>query len=457
MDHTAPDLIRRADIEYVLESVANARCCSIVGVSNMGKSHLLRVMSAPGTLNRVLGNRAGQFLFVYIDFNLMLNVSEQGFYELIMRSILAELEAAHLRDLSTRVRQAYQGVIAPTIPLAVSLSFLDGLTVVMTSLKRRLVLLCDAFNEPFAALDGRVFLNLRGLKDRYPQDICYVTVTEQRLRHMRQDHSAFEFAELFDHNTHFLRPLERSEALLLIDEIATAQGIQFTPQETDFAWTQAGGHPGLLEVVCQTLAEARQMRLDSMAGDQALKRVRELLDNDPNVRAECAELWNDLSDPERQNLVTSLDGIAANGSDESWRALSERGVLIPSDDGTARVFGQLFRDFAYRQKMINQRNIRGLRIDVEAGEVRVDGKPVRDLTDQEYRLLLLLYGNIDRTCDKYKIVQAVWSEAFIDEVDDARIEKLISRVRQKIEPDANEPKFLLTVRGRGYKLSSHQE
>jgi len=49
-------------------------------------------------------------------------------------------------------------------------------------------------------------------------------------------------------------------------------------------------------------------------------------------------------------------------------------------------------------------------------------------------------------------VENVWGQQFIDEVDDARIEKLISRLRAKIEPDVTKPRYLLSVRGRGYKL-----
>jgi len=48
----------------------------------------------------------------------------------------------------------------------------------------------------------------------------------------------------------------------------------------------------------------------------------------------------------------------------------------------------------------------------------------------------------------------VWGEEYIDEVDDARIDKLVSRLRQKIEPDPSESRYLTTIRGRGYKLSS---
>ena len=54
--------------------------------------------------------------------------------------------------------------------------------------------------------------------------------------------------------------------------------------------------------------------------------------------------------------------------------------------------------------------------------------------------------------DKYTIVTNVWGENYLDSVDDARIEKLVSRLRSKLEPDVAEPRYLTTLRGRGYKL-----
>jgi len=82
----------------------------------------------------------------------------------------------------------------------------------------------------------------------------------------------------------------------------------------------------------------------------------------------------------------------------------------------------------------------------------VNGEEIPTLTDLEYRLLLLLYGQLDKICDKYQIVEAVWGDEYIDQVDDARIDKLLSRLRAKIEPDPRNPRYIMTIRGRGYKL-----
>jgi DNA-binding response OmpR family regulator len=77
------------------------------------------------------------------------------------------------------------------------------------------------------------------------------------------------------------------------------------------------------------------------------------------------------------------------------------------------------------------------------------------LTDLEYRLLEALNSRRDKLTDKYQIVTAVWGEKYLGEVDDARVEKLVSRLRSKIEADPAEPRYLLTQRGRGYKLLSN--
>jgi two-component system response regulator RegX3 len=118
------------------------------------------------------------------------------------------------------------------------------------------------------------------------------------------------------------------------------------------------------------------------------------------------------------------------------------------------IFSQVFADFVMRRGRGTEIEARGVFVDADSGDVWVDGVRIPVLTDLEFRLLSLLDERVDKITDKYRIVTAVWGESYLGEVDDARVEKLVSRLRSKIEPDPSNPLYLITQRGRGYKLLS---
>ena len=176
--------------------------------------------------------------------------------------------------------------------------------------------------------------------------------------------------------------------------------------------------------------------------------AREALDDHPLIRAECAKMWSQLSEGERNALIAELREEPADP--EMIAQLRWQRLL---DDGSESVLvGNVWRTFVRRQALTRPDAIRGITVDIDSGEVYVDGRKCEPLTDLEYKLLLLLYGRLNKIVDKYTIVTNVWGETYLDNVDDARIEKLVSRLRSKLEPNAEEPKYLTTLRGRGYKL-----
>jgi len=176
--------------------------------------------------------------------------------------------------------------------------------------------------------------------------------------------------------------------------------------------------------------------------------VREQFDRDLTVQSECRKLWDDLTESHQEALM-AIVGAEESIDERALDSLRNKGLLRPGDD---LLFSPIFEGFVRRQRLTRRRRVEGVRIDVESGSVWVNGRQTPTLTDLEYRLLLLLYGRLDKICDKYQIVEAVWGEEYIDQVDDARIDKLLSRLRAKIEPDPRQPQYLITVRGRGYKL-----
>lgn len=430
--------VRTDEIKLILDHIHNAACCSLVGLSNMGKSALLRAIRECGP-GRLPPN-SPETLFVYIDFNLMVGMSDQAFYELVLRSVRTALNFPEAGPTQQRIQEAYHQVVDSSNPFLVPLGFNEGIIALCETLNRRIVLLCDEFDEPFTHLDQRVFLNLRALYDRYPRKLVYVVATEKRLEEIRQGSEVGEFAELFAHQVLYLHPLKRHETATVIHEL----GLNPTEEDTTFIWRQTGGHPGLLEAVCHLLLESK---ISITEDDYGL--ILDKLDNDLSVRDECAKLWNALN-PAQQ--TTLLDFVGGEGVDRrQLEPLVRQGILREQDQGI-EVFGDLFAGFVRRQRLVKTPYVPGVHIDVDSGEVWVDGRLVPTLTDLEFKLLLLLYGRMGKLCDKYQIVESVWGEEYIDQVDDARIEKLVSRLRKKLEPDAEEPYYLQTVRGRGYRL-----
>ena len=93
-----------------------------------------------------------------------------------------------------------------------------------------------------------------------------------------------------------------------------------------------------------------------------------------------------------------------------------------------------------------------IRVDSLHNEVNINGKTVR-LTPTESKLLHLLAVNASNVCTASQIVTHIWG--FGNDGDTCLIKAHIRHLRQKIEPDASKPTYILTVPGVGYTLIRH--
>lgn len=445
---TSPDSYS-AEIDFILTTAAEGYSTSLVGLSNVGKSTLLRHVCRPDALAQTLGKRAAEFVFIYVDCNLMLTLTSQGFYEVTLRAALDALKRIQTpQTIVDQLNDLYQKVVEPTSAFTVPLAFNDAIDVLSRSLDVHIVFLFDEFDEPFARLDSRVMLNLRALSDKFGKHLSYVVATSAPLTARNDDSDVSEFVELFVGRQRTLGLLSDGEARALALEWAGAEGTALEDHELDFIVEQAGGHAGLIQAVARIVLAVEAGAPDS-ARSQALALARERLEDDQVARAECSKLWDQLSDGERNALIDMVLDANAQPEAAHLASLTEKGILTGRPP---RPFGAHFAGFVRRKRRARQAAQAGVWVDVDAGEVSVDGEQIPTLTDLEYRLLLLLWGRLDKLCDKYQIVESVWGQDYIDEVDDARIEKLVSRLRSKLEADPANPRYLLTVRGRGYKL-----
>lgn len=117
----------------------------------------------------------------------------------------------------------------------------------------------------------------------------------------------------------------------------------------------------------------------------------------------------------------------------------------------ARVNSQLRRYRKFLEKLEVKGNVHvigGLEINEDTVEVTVDGSPVK-LTPLEFRILLLLAKNPGRVFSADEIYERVWQERAVN-TDTVMVH--VRNIREKIELDPKNPKYLKVVWGVGYKI-----
>ncbi|MFN7933726.1 MAG: response regulator transcription factor [Bryobacteraceae bacterium] len=89
-----------------------------------------------------------------------------------------------------------------------------------------------------------------------------------------------------------------------------------------------------------------------------------------------------------------------------------------------------------------------LEVDFTRGELRKGGKVV-EITPVEFRLLTTFIEHRGRLLSRQQLLDLVWKESTcVDRVVDTHV----SNLRKKVEPDLAEPRFVVSVRGMGYRF-----
>jgi len=92
----------------------------------------------------------------------------------------------------------------------------------------------------------------------------------------------------------------------------------------------------------------------------------------------------------------------------------------------------------------------GLEIDPQRRRVLVEGREAT-LSPTEFELLYFLASNPGRVFERQVLFRRVWGSEYLGNTN--LIDVCVRRLRQKIEPNPAKPRFVLTVRGVGYRFT----
>ena len=152
--------------------------------------------------------------------------------------------------------------------------------------------------------------------------------------------------------------------------------------------------------------------------------------------------------------ITDLE--SRNGVDLNGRPIERATTLVAGD---AITIGPFELEILERrapeqvtQEFTRLRDMPALIVDVSTHEVILGGAPVRPpLSRLEFRLLALLHEADGAVRERNNLGDAIWGEG---QWDPNMLHRLVHRLKEKIEPKPDHPRYVVTVAGVGYRLQT---
>jgi DNA-binding response OmpR family regulator len=194
-------------------------------------------------------------------------------------------------------------------------------------------------------------------------------------------------------------------------------------------------------------------------------RLNERLDTqdmDPQFRKALGVIWKlrDLAfSPAGRDPIPYYEGLLFRAVSDMagyvpgiWRTQQEVGRLAHALLAAAMICGKITQMAEEPSPEGSPPMVREIEIDEASRQVRVEGRRVT-LSPSEFNVLLHLYNHPGQVCERRSIVEEGLKDRYAgNDQEESRINTIMGRLRKKIEPDPDHPRYILTVRGEGYML-----
>lgn len=227
------------------------------------------------------------------------------------------------------------------------------------------------------------------------------------------------------------------ETILIVeDERAVARGLEYGLRAEGFAvlWAESGRRALELVQSQQLHLILLDIRLPDMTGFDVCRQLRSAGHRQPILMLTA-----------RDEEIDKVLGLELGADDYVVKPYSLRELLSRVRALLRRAYGELAATIPTTLLRFGP-----VEIDLQRLLVFRTGRPV-ELTPLEFRLLRHLVTHPDRPFSRSQLIEAVWG--YDSDVERERtVDVHMRHLRQKLEEDAANPRWLVTARGAGYKF-----
>lgn len=427
-----PVSFRQEDAKKLGKYLEQRRNVNLIGMRRVGISNFLRFFLYNKDIVPTYISHDQKHLFIPVDLNDLVEREIYPFWTLTLKRVV---DAAETADLPEAVKEKINTLFLTSIQS-------QDLFLVIDTIRKALLLIVEndiyptlfflRFDRLQDAFNPSFFDNLEGLYDAAHERLTYVFTSYRSLDSIfpTAKTSLSVFAQQM-----YMSPATEKEMAIVYQTYKQRYNLDLSAEIEKELFSLVAGNIQYLQLALIILNEKKKEASVGSAEAQTKEKLQKLLLNDERIMLESEELWESLSKDEKNVLLAvvtkqTIDTGAKSNASYLWDA----GIIEDS-----RIFSPLLEHYLLNKE-----------------PEKVKTETVVHLTRKEHLLFTLLEKHIGDICERDEIIEIVWPEYKEFGVSDWAIDRLVARVRVKLR-EQKSPYQIVTVRTRGYKLSTVKE
>lgn len=441
---------RKETIRHILEDLSKGESLTLIGISGIGKSNTIY------WLTQHASSQDSHIFLINLDFDNLVTVSELGFYRFFLLE-LYETSQKRIKDktLLEFIKEEYTKTIDKTDELLAFNSIKKVLSFILEKTELTLCILLNGF-EKIRPLHTSLFNTLLALRAINKLRVVFAFITNEDVFTTFTSANGGKLCNLLSYNIYWLKPLDENETYALAGEFAEILKTNLSDSNKKRIWELSGGYSWYIKDLVKIASEINDLQKIGI----------ESLSQSLNIISRGQQIWGTLQEKHKE----ILHKIASNKSlqkEEIPSFLINTGLVCITKN-RIKLFSPLFENFVLSTTKdieakddhsvhINtrQKNTRkaGLTLDNRRMLVLKEGTPLRvEFSKNEFQLLKFLFNRKSEVVTRDEVSKELWGEHASHKYSDWAIDKIVSRLRLKIEENPKSPRYLLTIRGVGFKL-----
>ncbi|MCL4364279.1 winged helix-turn-helix domain-containing protein [Patescibacteria group bacterium] len=385
-------------------------------------------------IKQVFGEEFDTTLFVFVDPDEILNVSNEAYLQLILDNLVLEMSKNNIEPVSKPALKNPLILIKENLAMLLEKNW-------------RAVFILNDF-EFTLNLSSTIYLNLESIHNLESSmfvsrsKIVFLFLATLNLLDETVIKSFGDLKYGIAKNVKFFPLFDQEQSYYLLDRIGEKLGKKISGPLKSALYEVCGGHPRLLKYSLNLIFKS------GMIDETGKNKIIDFLCDKYQLKIICADVWNFLSEQERATIVSIVNnGSITDSQNENAQYLSKLSIVRKTGD-KYQVFGEIFRQFV-KNKLPKQR----LLLDTNAKKLFYGGKSCEDkFSFQEYSILVFLINHENQLVTRDQIAEAIWGKNYLDKYSDWSIDKSISLLRKKLDALGFPSENLKTLKKRGFSF-----